>query len=43
MFKIFKNIIMHKGIKLIHTYAHKNAQLFLNYNIEILQHDMLYI
>jgi len=31
------------GIKLINMYAHKNAQLFLNYNLEILQQILKYI
>jgi len=31
------------GIKLIDMYAHKNAQLFLNYNLEILQQILKYI
>jgi len=30
---MFKEIVYDcEGIRLIHTYAHKNAQLFLNYN-----------
>jgi len=31
------------GIKLIDMYAHKNAQLFLNYNLEILRQILKYI
>jgi len=43
---LFKNIWKYncaRSNQLIHTYAHKNAQLFLNYNVEILQHEILYI
>jgi len=42
MFKIFKNTIMRKGIKLIYICS-KNTRLFSNYNIKILQHEILYI
>lgn len=43
MFKTFRNIIAHGGIKLVNIYAYKNAQLFLNFNVEILQHEILHI
>lgn len=29
---------MKKNYKLIHVYAYKNVQLFLNYDLETLQH-----
>jgi len=41
MIKIFRNIIVHKGIKLIYTCDYRNVQLFLNYNVKILQHEIL--
>jgi len=44
MFKIFRNIIVQEEVKLTYAYVQlKNVQLYLNYNIEILQHKILYL